>query len=68
MADHKARKDKEEVYGQIAVVEPLVHRRRGKALADMIENDHQRGDSAQTVEQLVARSDRVCLLCLHNHN
>ncbi len=53
IADDEAREQEEEVDGQIAVVEPLVEGTRGESLEDMVPDDEQGGDAAQSVEDVV---------------
>jgi len=53
IADDEARKDKEEIDGQIAVVDDLVGMARGMRLEKMKSHDDQRRDAAQTVEDRI---------------
>ena len=53
IADDEARKDEEEIDGQIAVVDDLVGMARGMRLEKMKGHDDQRRDAAQTVEDRI---------------
>ena len=53
ITDDEPREDKEEIDGQIPVVEPLVDGTGGKPFEDVVPDHHQGSDSPQTIQEFI---------------